>query len=92
MIYNAVLVSGIHQSNQLYIYELFSFRFFNSLLALIVILNFLDIWYISLYLHKSNKSQDKAMAPHSSTLAGKIPWTEEPGGLPSMGSLRVRHD
>ena len=29
------------------------------------------------------------MAPHSSTLAWKIPWTEEPGGLRSMGSLRV---
>ena len=35
---------------------------------------------------------EKAMAPHSSTLAWKIPWTEEPGGLQSMGSLRVRHD
>ena len=33
-----------------------------------------------------------AMAPHSSTLAWKIPWTKEPGGLQSMGSLRVRHD
>ena len=32
------------------------------------------------------------MAPHSSTLVWKIPWTEEPGGLPSMGSLRVGHD
>ena len=32
------------------------------------------------------------MAPHSSTLAWKIPWTEEPGRLQSMGSLRVRHD
>ena len=32
------------------------------------------------------------MAPHSSTLAWKIPWMEEPGGLQSMGSLRVRHD
>ena len=31
------------------------------------------------------------MAPHSSTLAWKIPWTEEPGGLPSMGSHRVGH-
>ena len=31
-------------------------------------------------------------APHSSTLAWKIPWTEEPGGLQSMGSLRVGHD
>ena len=29
---------------------------------------------------------------HSSTLAWKIPWKEEPGGLQSMGSLRVRHD
>ena len=29
---------------------------------------------------------------HSSTLAWKIPWTEEPGGLQSMGSLRVGHD
>ena len=33
-----------------------------------------------------------AMAPHSSTLAWKIPWTEEPGGLQSMGSRRVGHD
>ena len=32
------------------------------------------------------------MAPHSSTLAWKIPWTEEPGGLQSMGSLRVGQD
>ena len=32
------------------------------------------------------------MAPHSSTLAWKIPWTEEPGRLQSMGSLRVRYD
>ena len=35
---------------------------------------------------------EKAMAPHSSTLAWKIPWAEEPGGLQSMGSLRVGHD
>ena len=34
----------------------------------------------------------KAMAPHSSTHARKIPWTEEPGRLKSMGSLRVGHD
>ena len=32
------------------------------------------------------------MAPHSSILAWKIPWTEEPDGLQSMGLLRVRHD
>ena len=35
---------------------------------------------------------EKTMAPHSSTLAWKIPWMEEPGGLQSMESLRVRHD
>ena len=35
---------------------------------------------------------EKAMAPHSSTLAWKIPWTEEPGGLQAMGLLRVRND
>ena len=35
---------------------------------------------------------EKAMAPHSSTLAWTIPWTEEPDGLQSMGSLRVGHD
>ena len=35
---------------------------------------------------------EKAMAPHSSTLAWKIPWTEEPGGLSSMGSYRVGHN
>ena len=35
---------------------------------------------------------EKAMAPHSSTLAWKILWTEEPGRLQSMGSLRVGHD
>ena len=35
---------------------------------------------------------EKAMAPHSSTLAWKIPWMEEPGRMWSMGSLRVRQD
>ena len=35
---------------------------------------------------------EKEMATHSSILAWKIPWTEEPGRLQSMGSQRVRHD
>ena len=35
---------------------------------------------------------DKEMATHSSTLAWKIPWTEKPGRLPSMGSQRIGHD
>ena len=57
-----------------------------------------------LWLFKSNTNQnhlfkyfpfyssEKAMAPHSSTLAWKIPWMEEPGRLQSMGSLGVGHD
>ena len=36
--------------------------------------------------------QEEEMATHSSTLAWRIPWTEEPGGLQSMGSQRVGHD
>ena len=35
---------------------------------------------------------EKEKATHSSILAWEIPWTEEPGGLQSMGSQRVRHD
>ena len=35
---------------------------------------------------------EKRMATHYSILAWKIPWTEEPGGLQSMGSQRVKHD
>ena len=42
-------------------------------------------------LHFHFHTMEKAMAPHSSTLAWEIPWMEEPGGLQSMGSLRVGH-
>ena len=44
------------------------------------------IWELLCYI------TEKTMAPHSSTLAWKIPWTEEPGRLQSIGSLRVGHD
>ena len=40
----------------------------------------------------AGKTLEKAMAPHSSTLAWEIPSTEEPGGLQSRGSRRVGHD
>ena len=46
----------------------------------------------AVYIHVSILLQEKAMAPHSSTLAWKIPWTEEPGRLQSVGSLRVGHN
>ena len=51
--------------------------------------NFLLITQLS---HYQGPVMEKAMAPHSSTLAWKIPWMEEPGRLKSMGWLRVGHD
>ena len=48
--------------------------------------------FIQLFLYIYRSIVEKAMAPHSSTLAWKIPWTEEPGRLQSMGSLRVGQD
>ena len=48
--------------------------------------------FIYLFLLKDRERLEKAMATHSSTLAWKIPYMEEPGGLQSMGSLRVGHD
>ena len=44
------------------------------------------------FLIVSSGNKKKAMATHSSTLAWKIPWMEEPGGLQSLGLQRVGHD
>ena len=49
----------------------------------------LEVYQINIYL---GFPMEKAMASHSSTLAWKIPWTEEPGRLQSVGSLRVGYD
>ena len=49
-------------------------------------------WYVPWKCYMLPYLMEKAMAPHSSTLAWKIPWTEEPGRLQSMESLRVGHD
>ena len=46
----------------------------------------------SLFIRQLVQKPEKAMAPHSSTLAWKIPWMEDPRGPQSMGSLRVGHD
>ena len=48
-----------------------------------------EIWVQSL---GQEDPLEKGMATHSSILAWKIPWTEEPGRIESMGSQRVRHD
>ena len=49
-------------------------------------------YYIYIYIYIYIYMLEKAMAPHSSTLAWKIPWTEEPGRLQYMGSPRVGPD
>ena len=49
-------------------------------------------WMTSIIMRVVRTKWEKAMAPHSSTLAWKIPWMEEPRRLQSMGSLGVRHD
>ena len=51
-----------------------------------------NYWHDGNITHLVWGSLEKAMASHSSTGAWKIPWMEEPGGLQSMGLLRVRHD
>ena len=48
-----------------------------------------ETWVQSLY---QEDPLEKEMATHSSILAWKIPWTEKPGGLQSVGSQRVGHD
>ena len=59
-----------------------------------MLLTLLSAFLSLLFIHSLNlwAFTEKAMALHSSTLAWEIPWTEEPGRLWSMGSLRVRHD
>ena len=47
---------------------------------------------VDVFLELSCFFDDPVMAPHSSTLAWKIPWMEEPGGLQSLGSLGVGQD
>ena len=49
----------------------------------------IDCWE---FIGQCSYSVEKAIAPHSSTLAWKTPWMEEPGGLQSTGSQRVGHD
>ena len=51
--------------------------------------NLLETWVKSLDLESP---LEKGMATHFSILAWRIPWTEEPGGLPSIGSQRVGQD
>ena len=54
--------------------------------------SFVPLSHFIHFAHPQPSVSEKATAPHSSTLACRLPWTKEPGGLQSMGSLRVGHD
>ena len=88
-------------------YICFLWNFFNFLKNLFIIMQAIRVLNLlfsevttifSLIIHTDfflclyKQRAEKAMAPHSSTLAWKIPWMEEPGRLQSMGSLGVGHD
>ena len=76
----------------LYSFNLLLFLFSFCLLSLELIEYFYDSTFSLLLAYDSLFYlivAEKAMAPHSSTLAWKIPWVEEPGGLQSMGSRRI---
>ena len=55
----------------------------------VILVLFAPLTYCPLLFHTSIMYAGKAMAPHSSTFAWKIPWTEEPGRLQCMGSLEL---
>ena len=64
----------------------------NSEKFFIIIFKIAQFYEEQVFEYRLSLKTEKAMAPHSSTLAWKIPWMEEPGRLQSMGSLRVGHD
>ena len=77
----------------LFICPMYSFFSFLSIFFFFFWLSFklLEILKVNLIFFIGSFSE-KAMATHSSILAWKIPWVEEPGRLQSMGSLRVGHE
>ena len=76
-------------------FSLFSFSFCPCIVFLTSVSTFLKVIFSSLsgiYISDYYFSLEKEMATHCSILAWRIPWTEKPGGLQSMGLQRVRHD
>jgi len=84
-----VAILGCQEMVSLFSNKLFLIR--ASLVAQMV-KNLPVMWETKVRSLDSEDPLEKGMAPHSSILAWGIPWTEEPGGLLSMGSQRVRHD
>ena len=61
-------------------------------MTLLILLAMLFVFHLFYKIADSYIANGEEMATHSSNLAWKIPWMEEPGRLQSMGSLRVGHD
>ena len=83
MLYNVVLLSSVQQSESVVCLPKASRDLQTSARV---------EWYTGIYMLSLPSNPEKTTAPHSSTLAWKIPWMEEPGGLRSMGSRRAGHD
>ena len=97
MINNAVLLSVVQKSDSvahtlvsILFQNLFPFRLLHNIEQSSLHSTVCPCWLSILSIVVC--TSEKAMATRSSTLAWRIPWTEEPGGLPSMGSHRVGHD
>ena len=89
---NTLLVEVIYNK------DIMKFCYFAIIMLLFTILGFPGGWCLSamretwVWSLGWEDSLEKEMAPHSSILAWRIPWTEEPGGLQSMGWQRVGHN
>ena len=79
------ILSSFHSFYFILLFRIYFHHFNLPAHWFVLLLQIFCYWFLLEYF------SEKAVAPHSSTLAWKIPWMEEPGGLQSMGSLRVRH-
>ena len=77
---------------QVLYFGLFCWLWWYSISSKVFLHTVVDIMVIWVKFTRSSPFLEKAMAPHSSILAWKIPWVEQPGGLQSTGSLRVGHN
>ena len=85
LINNTMLILAVQQSDSLT-------RIHISILVAQMVRNLPEIWETQISSLGQEDSLEEEMATHSSILAWRIPWIEEPGGLQSVGSHRIRHD
>ena len=66
--------------------------YYRASLVTQMVKNLFAVWETGVQSLGGEDALEKEMVTHSSILAWRIPWTEQPGGLQSMGSQRVQHD